>query len=494
MRKNIYAFFLSGLLLMSGCHDGFLREDVYSSITPLNFYKTEADAKAAVVSIYNSIRASGAYGREVWLAAEYPGEASSANKSAVARQELDEFLWTTSSTSFYTIWGAMYKTINRANTVLKNINQVTFTTAGLKDQLIGETKFLRGLAYLTLIRFFDHIPCMTEENMQDLYPTNGGTDDMVWQLIIQDFEYGVSVLPPKYTGADVGKATAGAAHTMLAKAYLTMAGFPWNKTEYWAKAAGEAKKIMQNSQYGYSLEKDFEKIFLLNNEHGSEYIFSIECESQLGGLGLDYPIFTGIRGGNRFHLNGWSSLIAEVPFFESMSVDDKRREKTFVLSYPDYSDPTIIHTYPGSISLPHFDKLVDPEAFKIATGTSDMAVNLPVTRYSDVLLMYSEAENEANGPGSTAVEGINLVRERAGLKPLNPQEYTKETLRDAIIQERTWEFAVEGHAYFDLKRTKTLIKRISGLGFNVQDKHYVFPIPQNELDANENLIQNEAYK
>lgn len=492
MKRNIYVSILGGLLLLlNSCHESFLTEDVYSSITPLNFYKTEADVKAAVVSVYNSIRNNGAYGREVWLAAEYPGEASSANKSAVARQELDEFTWTPSSTGFYSIWGGMYKTINRSNTVLQHIDKVTFTTPNLKEQLIGEAKFLRALAYLTLIRFFDHIPCMTEENMQELYPTNVGTDDAVWQLIVSDLQYAVSVLPTKYTAADVGKATAGAAQTMLVKAYISMAGYPWNKTENWAKAAEEARKIMQKTEYGYALEKEFENIFLINNEHGSEYIFSVECESQLGGLGLDYPIFTGIRGGNRFQLNGWSSLIAEVPFFESMAEADKRREKTFVLSYPDFNDPTKIYTYPGNIALPHFNKLIDPEAFKIATSTSDLAVNMPITRYADVLLMHSEAENEANGPSAAAVEGINKVRERAGLELLDPQKFTKETLRDAIVQERTWEFAVEGHAYFDLKRTKTMTKRIKA--YKVEDKHYVFPIPQNELDANPNLEQNNGY-
>ena len=482
------------MLLLSSCHEGFLSEDVYSSITTVNFYKTEADAKAAVVSIYNSIHNQNAFKREAWLSSEYPGEASSANKSAVARQELDEFTWNASTTSFYAVWGGLYNAINRANTVLVNIEQVSFTNPDLKKQLIGETKFLRGLCYLTLIRFFDHIPCMTEENMQDLYPTNVGTDDAVWQLIISDLEFAISALPAKQTGTNTGKATSGAAQTMLVKTYLSMAGYPWNKAEYWKKAADEATKIMQNSAYGYALEPVFEKIFLINNEHGSEYIFSLECESQLGSLGSDIPILTGIRGGNRFSLNGWSSVVAEVPFFESMSETDKRKEKTFVLSYPDYRDSEVIYTYPGNISLAHFNKLIDPEAFKLTTNTGDMSVNLPITRYADVLLMHSEAENESNGPSQAAVQGINMVRERAGLPALNPSDFTKETLRAAILQERVWELALEGHAYFDLKRTKSMAERIRHLGFNVEDKHYVFPIPQNEMDANTNLEQNKGYK
>jgi hypothetical protein len=490
--KKYIAIFI-GVLSLSSCHEDFLTEKVYTSMTPENFYQTEADAKAALASVYNAMVAQDGWGRQVWLAAEYPGEASWPNNSGEAwRTEMDQYKWTTSSTGFAQIWGQLYRMINRANTLLLYIDKVKFTNDVNKNQVIGEARFLRGLAYLYLIRFFDHIPYMTEENMAELSPSNVGTDDKVWDLIIEDFKFAKTALKPKNTGADVGRATAGAAHTMLVKAYTTLGGKPWNKPEYWAMAAQEAKAIMTNAAYGYNLETNYEKVFLLSNEHGSEYIFSLELESKIG-MGRDIPTFTGIRNGDQIKLGGWSSLISTVSFFNSMSVDDKRRPKTFVLSYQGYSDPSKTYTYPGNISLPHFNKFIDMTDIN-ATGTADYALNLPIARYSDVLLMQSEAENEANGPSTEAVEGINLVRGRAGLTLLNPFTFTKETLRDAILQERTWEFAEEGQAYFDLKRMDAIIKRITPLGFTPTEKHYVFPIPQNEMDVNPNLEQNEPYK
>ena len=119
-------------------------------------------------------------------------------------------------------------------------------------------------------------------------------------------------------------------------------------------------------------------------------------------------------------------------------------------------------------------------------------MNFYVTRFSDVLLMHSEAENEANGPGPNAVYGINRVRERAGLSPINPSGLTKEALREIILNERMLELCEEGHAWFDMKRTGLMEKRIKK--YKIAPKHYVFPIPQNELDVNENLVQNELYK
>lgn len=492
MKIKKYFAIICAVFFLGSCHEDFLTEEVYSSMTPLNFYKTEADAQAALTSVYNAMLAQNGWGRQVWLAAEYPGEAAWPNNSGEAwRTELDRYTWTTSSTGFAQIWGQLYRMVNRANTLLRYVDQVNFETTGLKEQVVGEAKFLRSLAYLYLIRFFDHIPYMDEQNTQEINPSNVGTDDMVWDLIIDDFTYAKTVLRPKNSGADIGRATAGAAHTMLIKAYTTLGGKPWNRSEYWAMAAQEATALMNNSAYEYDLMDDYENVFLLKNEHGSEYVFSLECESKIS-CGRDFPTFTGIRNGDQIKLGGWSSVVATEYFFNTMSADDKRRAKTFVISYNGYAKPEDLYTYPGNITLPHFNKFIDLADIN-ATGTADYAMNLPIARYSDVLLMQSEAENEANGPSAAAVTGINLVRERAGLTLLDPAVYTKETLRDAILQERIWEFCEEGQAYFDLKRMDGIITRITPLGFTVTEKHYVFPIPQDEMDINPNLVQNEPY-
>jgi len=488
--KQIICVLITSLLLLNSCHDNFLKEKVYSNITPLNFYKTEQDAKAALTSVYNTMRSNDSFQRQIILAGEYPSEATWPNASGEPwRTEMDQFTWTTSSTGFYQMWSQLYKMIDRANTVLKYIDNINFTTTGYKEQIIGETRFLRGLAYLYLVRMYENIPLKTEENMEEIEVTNEGTSDAIWSLIFADFEYAKSNLKAKNTGADVGRATAGAAQTMLAKAYLSYAGKPWNKAEYWSKAAQEAKAAIDNGSYGYNLEEEYENVFLLANEHGPEYIFSVEYESNIG-QGWDWPTFTGIRGGDQIKLDGWSSVTVEKDFFDSMEVTDKRRSKTFVLSYQGINNPDITYTYPGTIELPHYNKYVDRT--DVGNGTGDYAMNHYITRFSDLLLMHSEAENEANGPGENALYGINRVRARAGLPALKASDYTKETLREAIYQERLWELCEEGHAWFDMKRMNLMTKRIKK--YKVEEKHYVFPIPQNELDVNPNLVQNSQYK
>jgi hypothetical protein len=492
LKKIIPTVCLAAAFLLAGtaCHDSFLEEKVYSNITPLNFYKTEQDAKAALASVYNAMHNSNGFQRQIILAAEYPGEATWPNNSGEAwRTELDQFNWTTGSTGFYQMWSQLYKMIDRANTVLTYLNQIEFTTPGLREQIEGETRFLRGLAYLYLIRLFENIPLKTEENLTEINVANQGTADAVWALIFADFDYARQHLPARRTGADAGRATSGAAQVLLVKAYLSCAGKPWHKSEYWSRAAQEAQSVIDNPDYGYDLEEDYERVFLLENEHGPEYIFSIEYESNIG-QGWDWPTFTGIRSGDQIKLDGWSSVAVEEDFFSYMDISDKRRSKTFVLTYQGVNNPDKTYTYPGNISLPHYNKYIDRR--DIPSGTGDYALNHYITRYSDLLLMHSEAVNETSGPSDNALYGVNRVRERAGLPPLQAAGHTKESLREAIFEERLLELCEEGHAWFDMKRMDLMNKRIKK--YKVEEKHYVFPIPQSELDVNPALEQNSPYK
>jgi hypothetical protein len=125
------------------------------------------------------------------------------------------------------------------------------------------------------------------------------------------------------------------------------------------------------------------------------------------------PTFTGIRSGDQIKLDGWSSLTVEQSFSTVLATTDKRRSKTFVLSYQGVNNPDRTYTYPESIAIPNYNKYIDRT--DVGNGTADYALNHYITRFSDLLLMHSEAENELNGPTENALYGINRVRARAGL-------------------------------------------------------------------------------
>jgi hypothetical protein len=116
-------------------------------------------------------------------------------------------------------------------------------------------------------------------------------------------------------------------------------------------------------------------------------------------------------------------------------------------------------------------------------------------RYADVLLMYAEVLNEINnGPDDNAYRSINDVRNRAGLADL-PDGLDYQLFKDALLQERQWEFVMEGHRWYDLVRMGKLVECVQRAKptANVKSHHILFPVPQKERYLNPKLTQNEGY-
>src|SRR5690606_17370985 len=133
------------------------------------------------------------------------------------------------------------------------------------------------------------------------------------------------------------------------------------------------------------------------------------------------------------------------------------------------------------------------------TSNSDWDIDWIVLRYTDVLLMYSEAINEISGPTSEALSILNQVRERAGLDP-KPVTDDKEIFRLWMEEERRHEFCFENIRWFDLVRTDRALSVMQNflMDFNLQNNFpdrnkYLYPLPQRELNLNENLEQNPGH-
>lgn len=490
---KLYNYIIGIALLASTSSCDFLTEEAYEFITPDNFYKTEADANAALTSVYNCFNDDKGFRRYIWMGGDFPGEAAYANASAPSRVEMDNLTWTPTTDFCKNIWQQSYTAIRRANNLLLNIDKIPFKSEDTKKQIIGQARFLRALYYFTMMRFYDHVVVIREtDNLNEETPTNEGTDDKAWALIEEDFQAAASSLPVKWGDANAGRATQGAAKAMLAKVYLTQAGWPWNKAGFWEKAAAQATDIINNeATYGYGLEDNFRRIFDATNEHGKEYIFDVEYQTNINGQ--DIPALTGMRGYNVKKTDGWSSFISTPEFYKTYEVSDKRLSTTFLTDFTDVKTGKKYVYNPDngaepSFPLCHFAKYLDPNDNQ-SSAAGDYGCNWKVIRYADVLMMQSEAYCEMNRVGDALI-GINRVRARAGLAPI-AASISQADLRKAIIQERIWEFAAEGHALFDMKRQHCMAER---LGRAVEDKYYSLPLPQDETDKNPNLKQHPLWK
>ena len=139
----------------------------------------------------------------------------------------------------------------------------------------------------------------------------------------------------------------------------------------------------------------------------------------------------------------------------------------------------------------YWDRVAEPGK---QNGESD--ADFIYLRYADVLLMYAEVINEINnGPDTDAYDAINEVRNRAGLADLTAG-LSYENFKDSVLQERQWEFVMEGHRWYDLVRMGKLVERVTaGKTYaEVKDYHILFPIPQKERYYNTALTQNNGYR
>ncbi|GAB2775602.1 RagB/SusD family nutrient uptake outer membrane protein [Rhabdobacter roseus] len=447
--------------LVSSCD--FLQEDPQDFLSPLNFYRTEADAVAAVNAIYSSLSPTWNLGD---LASDLLNEGAAPRTENL---ELQTFTFSSANPHFATLWQTRYVAINRANTAIERIPMIDMN-AERRSRLVGEAKFLRALNYFDLVKAFGDVPLILQET-KGLDQQNATRSPAleVYRQIIQDLEEAHPQLPLTYASVETGRATRGAALALLARAYLFSQNYP--------KAAETARTV---TTLNYSLVPNYADIWPSERENGPEHIFSIQYKAGVRGSGFNETF--GVRGG-RAPITGGSGAFVKRSFYNSFEPGDVRRDISIKTSFT-FSD--------GSTQTfePHVWKFFNLNF--ITPSNTD--TNWPLIRYSEVLLILAEALNEVhNGPTPEALEAINQVRRRAKVPEL-AATLSQQQFREAILRERGWELAFEGHRRYDLIRLNKLQEVMAPLGVTVQvPTHNLYPLPQRELDVNKNLQQNPGY-
>jgi hypothetical protein len=291
-----------------------------------------------------------------------------------------------------------------------------------------------------------------------------------------------NALPVKYTGSDVGRPTKGAAKAILGRVYLTRGDFPKAET-----------KLQEVTTLGYSLLPNYNDLFdYTKNEHHSEYIFDIEYEEGLGGLGSIFtrysmPNVTALL--NYYNIRGGfnESFSPTMQFVNLWQPGDLRKDVT-VQCCGSWKNPTTgaVTTFNSTTSQSYTMKYITSVA-----AQDDSRANWKVVRFADVLLMLAEAMNE-NGKTTEALAPLNRVRARAGLAALSG--LTQAQARDAIALERRFELAFEGHRWFDLVRTGKALGALAPVG--MKEYMTVFPVPLSQIQVMNNptiFPQNPGY-
>jgi hypothetical protein len=359
----------------------------------------------------------------------------------------------------------------------------------LRNRIVGEAKFLRANYYFILVRYFGDLPLITKPQTpsDNLYPSRSPKEE-VYNLIIQDLKDAISLLPPResYSGADVGRASKGAAIGTLAKVYLTQGNY-----------AEVVPLCQQLASMGYDLNSNYADNFDPTHKNSAESLFEVQYSgSTTYGFFDDLnqaswtSTFMGPRNTNFVAgAYGWNQPTQE--FVDSYESGDLRKDQTILYQgCPDFAG----NVYNASYSTTGYNvkKFLVPTSVSPQYNTNPE--DFPVLRYADVLLMEAEALNEI-GQTSAAEAPLNRVRERAGLPDVHGLSQTD--FREKVLHERRMELAFEGQRWFDLIRVNN---GQYGLDFlhsigktNASSKHLLLPIPQVERDANPNLTQNPGY-
>jgi hypothetical protein len=485
MKSNNFLIVAALSILITGfssCQGGFLDENPESFLAPSNFYKTEADANAALISVYNGLRA--VYSQDMTFVGDLAGEQTNPGTgSNTDRVDIDNFTVQSANLVLSGNWNNHYIIINRANTVIARVPGIDMPAEN-KELIIAEARFLRALSYFNLVREFGGVPLrLTETTELEGLDIARSSANEVYDVIINDLKLAEAKLPAIQSNVNVGRATKGAASTLLAYVYLTK--------KDWTNAAAKAQEVIDNKgTYGYGLYSTPADVWKISNENKLEHIFSVQFQSGPEGLGSAYSQFYLSRTANVIQNNnvsGFAINLVQDAFWKSFVPADTRRDASILSSFTD-PKTSKYYEYPtkGLAELSIF-KYFDAQSYARSNNNN----NYPILRYADVLLIKAEALNEISGPTTEAYSAINAIRKRAGAGMTELSGLSQTQFRAAVLQERSWEFCFESKRYFDLIRTEQLIPIMTAAGKNPQQKNLLFPIPQREIDINKKIEQSD---
>lgn len=405
---------------------------------------------------------------------------STSGDSGADKNKLDNLTFASSDVSFNDVWKARYTGIGRANATLFYLEKLNIDPT-LKSRLIGEVKFLRALWYFDLVRCFGGVPIVvnydvdindTETILNTAYTRKSKQE--TYAQIELDLLDAINRLPLKgqYAPTEIGRATKGAAQGLLAKVYLYQ--------EKYVQSFDMAGQVMGSGQYG--LLTDYAQVWREAGENGPESIFEVQA---ISGNGIQsYSYVQEPRGTPDL---GWGFNTPSLSLTNSYEPGDLRKDATIMFIPSTLWDGFVA---PATLNNPRYNYKAYQSRIAESpfTDREQSGKNLRILKYSDILLIRAEAAYRI-GNTAEALAQVNVIRTRAGLPPA-----LTVTLQ-SIWNERRWEMAMEHDRWFDLVRTGQALSAMAANGKTfIPGTHEVFPIPQQQITASSNrLQQNPGY-
>lgn len=563
--KTIYlklSFLTLLVILLSSCD--FLNKEPHE-LTPETYFNSESELELFLAGVYSPISQEFFYGNYYPL---YNAGGDDLSFYQRANPPISMMTGDANSTNQYITmyWRGLYEGINRANILIENVNSNQEIQQPIRDRVGAEALFLRSFYYFNLIQGWGDVPFKLESTKSVNKLSLPRTDkQVIYDQIIKDIE---TAIPNLYSANNTnpGYVTKSAAQALLARIYLFRAGEHFRdnspaSTEvqtYFAKARDWALEVKNSNLHG--LTKPYSQIFvdMCQDKYNSTGVKESIWEAELAGNRINQPDFSAGRIGNVLGFGaygfesstykdkggmlnpgyGYNFIFASLKLYEMYESEGDIERGNWNITPYEY----VFSSKPKEIAGREYyygkntEGLTDIDGMPVTEQTQSVSdkkktrcsakfrreletllpknknytpINFPIIRYSDVLLMIAEAENEINNaPTPLAYDCINEVRDRAGIPVYVSGSMDKDTFRNAIKKERAMELCFEairrwdlirwGDFYTEMQAMRPMVNQ-DGWGtsykyaanyYNVSQAYNYFPIPSLEMSVNKEINSN----
>ncbi|WP_297338193.1 RagB/SusD family nutrient uptake outer membrane protein [Algoriphagus sp.] len=495
--KNSYKKLSILFILISclACHD-LLDQNPQINFAPENYFSTENELLTGINATYDPLSSGGGRNNLYWAGLPLfldflSDDTRFGGGGGFGEGERVEI--TANNPFVRRAYLGYFEIVNRANLMLENIPNVNLAE-DRRNRYTAEVRFLRAFANYHLTILWGDVPLRTSsiKTFED-GPIGASSQEEIFQSISEDLEFAKTHLPWTYEAEDLGRASKGAAWMLEAKMHL----FRKN----WSDAILALEQLINGEESPHHLVPNYRDVFRVEFKNHPEHIFSARfaggMQAQNEGFILEERYGPPNNLAPEGFLPGNSNAIARPTY------DDGNTPYVggLINEYLAFKDPRLIHAYvnfsEGDPANYFCDKFRDTSEHVPGNASTIF----PIFRFADALLMYAEALNEQNnGPNLQAYQAINQVRMRANLDaplenqldPLAGLDY--QSFKEAVYHERRMELAHEGHRWIDLVRTGQMeVVMGAHLQRSIEPFRTIWPIPNDEIDANPQMTQNPGY-
>lgn len=506
-----------------------LDEEVFSSVTSINYYKSPSEVEAAVSRPYSHLRQTFVFfstdGASIYLLQEL-----STDEAAWPQKGRDGFdngnwlrlhrhEWTVEDGSFKYAWNHLFKGIAFCNVILGDLEKVTVVSEEEKNNYRAELRGMRAFFYYYLLDFFGNVPIVTEI---DQFSPESKTRAEVYDFIESEINEVYDRLPVSNREDMYGRFSKQAADALLARMYLNASVY--TGVAQYGKCISACERLLSSSLF--TLESHWQRPFLHDNYLSTENIFVIPNDAIYGNDQENIFKFSThwAQRVPQFRWNsngGYNGLVSVREFIETYdTLNDKRCYfDSHALVRGNEDDPDIprgqfmwglqlgidgdtvrgtneLNGKPLSFSLdvPNMTDGIENSGarnikYKVERDASGFSNDLVIFRLAEVYFNYAEAALRTGSDiPANVLDGINHIRSRAGVTEYGPGDLTLDELYD----EKGREMAYEAIRRTDMIRFGTY----TGARWDksVSDPYRIlYPVPQSSRNVNPNLSQNEGY-